>query len=112
MTISLGVIISPSTLFAFTGHPNKSRYFGMITLCRDDQTLLPSRSLRLTSAPRLSKKRTVNLIFILFRAGYSTQKRFVLGGEECAAPFSGRTLVAYLKDGCSPVDKGEIGLGH
>jgi hypothetical protein len=43
-------------------------------------------------------------------AGYSTHKRFVLGGEECAAPFacktlvSRKTLVAYYADGCSPVD--------
>jgi hypothetical protein len=33
--------------------------------------------------------------FIFLRAGYSTHKRFVLGGEECAAPFSGNTFVAY-----------------
>src|SRR5215470_15544336 len=39
--------------------------------------------------------------FIFLCAGYSTHKRFVLGGEECAAPFayktlvSGKTLVAY-----------------
>jgi predicted nucleic acid-binding protein len=32
---------------------------------------------------------------ILPRAGYSTHKRFVLGGEECAAPFSSKTVVAY-----------------
>ena len=40
-----------------------------------------------------------NVIFLC--AGYSAHKRFVLGGEECAAPFayktlvSGKTLVAY-----------------
>jgi Mg2+/citrate symporter len=34
-------------------------------------------------------------VFILLRAGYSTHKRFVLGGEECAAPFSGKIVVAY-----------------
>jgi len=48
--------------------------------------------------------------FIFHCAGYSTHKRFVLGGEECAAPFacktlvSRKTLVAYYADGCSPVD--------
>src|SRR5215472_14829260 len=50
--------------------------------------------------------------FIFLRAGYSTHKRFVLGGEECAAPFSSKTVVAYWADGCSPVDKGEIGPSH
>src|SRR5215510_7219581 len=40
-------------------------------------------------------------IFIFLCAGYSTHKRFVLGGEDCAAPFacktlvSGKTLVAH-----------------
>ena len=39
--------------------------------------------------------------FIFLCAGYSTHKRFVFGGEECASPFayktllSGKTLVAY-----------------
>jgi hypothetical protein len=42
----------------------------------------------------------------------STHKRFVLGGEECAAPFSSKTVVAHLADGRSPVDKGEIGLSR
>src|SRR5215467_8254476 len=51
-------------------------------------------------------------VFIFLRAGYSTHKRFVLGGEECAAPFSSKTVVAYWADGCSPVDKGEIGPSH
>jgi hypothetical protein len=32
--------------------------------------------------------------FIFLRAGYSTHKRFVLGGEECAAPFAGKTFVS------------------
>src|SRR5215471_5774988 len=50
--------------------------------------------------------------FIFLRAGYSSHKRFVLGGEECAAPFSSKTVVAYWADGCSPVDKGEIGPSH
>src|SRR5262245_17811243 len=56
--------------------------------------------------------------FIFLCAGYSTHKLFVLGGEECAAPFacktlvSRKTLVAYLADGCSPLDKGEIGPGR
>ena len=27
------------------------------------------------------------IVFIFLRAGYSTHKRFVLGGEECARPF-------------------------
>src|SRR5262249_30662626 len=31
--------------------------------------------------------------FIFLRAEYSTHKRFVLGGEECAAPFSSETLI-------------------
>src|SRR5262249_41584794 len=53
--------------------------------------------------------------FIFLCAGYSTHKRFVLGGAGCAAYFvyktlvSGKTLVAYLTDGCSPVDKGQVG---
>jgi hypothetical protein len=34
-------------------------------------------------------------IFILLRAGYSTHKRFVLGGEECARPFPSRSVVAH-----------------
>src|SRR5215470_3954941 len=48
----------------------------------------------------------------------SPYKRFVLGGEECAAPFacktlvSRKTLVAYYADVCPPVDKGEIGHGR
>src|SRR5215468_6319637 len=56
--------------------------------------------------------------FIFLYAGYSTHKRFVLGGAGCAAPFAGntlvspKTLVAYLADGCSPRDKGEIGPGR
>jgi hypothetical protein len=33
--------------------------------------------------------------FILLRAGYSTHKRFVLGGEECAPPFPCRSVVAH-----------------
>jgi hypothetical protein len=33
-----------------------------------------------------------NVIFLC--AGYSTHKRFVLGGEECAAPFACKTLVS------------------
>jgi hypothetical protein len=55
--------------------------------------------------------------FIFLCAGYSTHKRFVLGGEECAAPFacktlvSCKTLVAYYADGCSLVDKGQVGYG-
>jgi hypothetical protein len=32
--------------------------------------------------------------FIFLCAGYSTHKRFVLGGEECAAPFACKTLVS------------------
>ena len=52
---------------------------------------------------------SASLRFIFLRAGYSTHKRFVLGGEECAAPFSSKTVVAYCADECSPVDKGEIG---
>jgi (Z)-2-((N-methylformamido)methylene)-5-hydroxybutyrolactone dehydrogenase len=32
--------------------------------------------------------------FIFLCAGYSTHKRFVLGGEECAAPFAYKTLVS------------------
>ena len=31
---------------------------------------------------------------IFLCAGYSTHKRFVLGGEECAAPFACKTLVS------------------
>jgi hypothetical protein len=56
-------------------------------------------------------------LFIFLCAGYSTHKRFVLGGEECAVPFAGKTfvscktLVAYYADGCSPVDKGQVGYG-
>jgi hypothetical protein len=34
------------------------------------------------------------ILFIFLRAGYSTHKRFVLGGEECAAPFAGKTFVS------------------
>ncbi len=41
---------------------------------------------------------------IFLRAGYSTHKRFVLGGEECAPLSSSKTVVAYCADGCSPVD--------
>src|SRR5262245_5424599 len=58
-----------------------------------------------------------HIFFIFLCAEYSTHKRFVLGGGECAAPFacntlvSRKTLVAYYADGCSPVDKGEIGPG-
>ena len=33
-------------------------------------------------------------LFIFLCAGYSTHKRFVLGGEECAAPFAYKTLVS------------------
>jgi hypothetical protein len=36
-----------------------------------------------------------SVLFILLRAGYSTHKRFVLGGEQCAIPFSSNTVVAY-----------------
>jgi hypothetical protein len=56
-------------------------------------------------------------VFIFLCAGYSTHKRFVLGGEECAAPFvcktlvSCETLMAYFADGCSLVDKGQVGYG-
>src|SRR5262245_59157516 len=46
--------------------------------------------------------------FIFLRAGYSTHKRFVLGGAGCAAPFSSKTVVAYYVNGCFPFDKGEI----
>jgi len=35
------------------------------------------------------------MFFILLSAGYSTHKRFVLGGEECVIPFSSKTVVAY-----------------
>src|SRR5262245_40920944 len=79
-------------------------------------TLLSSVALRLpfqNPDERLHNIRTRPFIFLC--AGYSTHKRFVLGGEECAAPFacktlvSSKTLVAYCADGCSPIDKGEIG---
>src|SRR5215813_5160756 len=39
-----------------------------------------------------SSSKDVSFIFLC--AGYSTHKRFVLGGEECAAPFVGNTLVS------------------
>jgi Mg2+/citrate symporter len=34
-------------------------------------------------------------VFIILRAGYSTHKRFVLGGEECVPPFPSRSVVAH-----------------
>src|SRR5262245_57460215 len=40
-------------------------------------------------------KRVVKYIFIFLRAGYYTHKRFVLGGEECAPPFTSRSVVAH-----------------
>jgi hypothetical protein len=62
-------------------------------------------------------EKRITFRFIFLGAGYSTHKRFVLGGEECAAPFacktlvSCKTLVAYYADGCSLVDKGQVGYG-
>ena len=64
----------------------------------------------------LQLRRNVSIVaahsFTFLCAGYSTHKRFVLGGEECAAPFSSKTVVAYCADGCSPVDKGQIGTSR
>jgi len=60
-----------------------------------------------THAYRYKVNKTTNiggLEFIFLRAGYSTHKRFVLGGEECAPLSSSKTVVAYYADGCSPVD--------
>jgi hypothetical protein len=64
-----------------------------------------------THTYRYKVNKTANiggLEFIFLCARYSTHKRFVLGGEEFAAPFSSKTVVAYWADGCSHVDKGEI----
>src|SRR5215813_282992 len=61
-------------------------------------------------APWMRTRACSIAVFIFLCAGYSTHKRFVLGGEECAAPFAGKTLVSGSTDGCSPLDKGETGL--
>src|SRR4029434_10447227 len=46
----------------------------------------------MVSAPRT--------IFTFLRAGYSTHKRFVLGGDECAPLSSSRTAVTYNEFWC------------